>query len=117
MSRELHTHDFVDAVQQVWAEKETPLVPEGFVLTGTEIVDGFLIVEVTRTDGAKYGYRAALPQPLEGGVDRPLPTPEDWTLWNILVPLMEELETDPDSRITASNDGVRWLPEHIQADS
>ncbi|WP_336500623.1 hypothetical protein [Microbacterium paraoxydans] len=113
MTIDVVAEPLVAAVREAWARaRGTILVPSGFQLTEVTADAGSLTAQVADSAGSRFGMRVALPNAArwEGRVQGGEGTSEHWALWSVIVPLMEELETDAAHRFPPDTDGVRWVP-------
>mgnify|MGYP007054584572 CR=1 FL=1 len=103
---------FSEAVERVWSTASRKLgeTLEQFRLASAIVVGDDLEVRLARGDKDLYGFRARLPTEGDDATGEVRNNPDDWALWEVFIPLMEELETAPDSRVPIGPDGVRWLP-------
>lgn len=112
MTIDVVAEPLVAAVRGAWSTaRGTILVPAGFQLTDVSAEAGALRVQVTDATGSRFGIRVPLPTATrwEGRVQGGEGTTEHWALWSVVVPLMEELETDARHRLPPDADGVRWV--------
>lgn len=112
MTADVRVEPFLAAVREAWDKAQgTVLAPAGYELTHV-IADGdSLIVQVADSSGSRFATRVELPAVAgwEGKTQGTEGTPEHWALWNVLVPLIEELETNAVSRFPIDAGGVRWI--------
>lgn len=103
---------FIAAVREEWAKAHgTILIPLDFQLTDVIAYGEQLTAQVADSTGARFGIRVKLP-PSEGrddGASDDEVSPEHWALWNVLVPLVEEIETDTLTQSLPDANGVRWV--------
>lgn len=112
MTDDVSVEPFVAAVRKEWDKAHgTILVPAGFDLTHVTADGETLTARITDPTGLRFGMRVK--RPASAGWERKAPgdegTPEHWAMWNVLVPLVEELETDAASRFPPDANGVRWI--------
>lgn len=107
------TEALIAAVRDTWESVSgTPLLPAAFRLLAVTDRHGRLELIVTGPAGNRYGYRSPLPLTFEAtgeSLEVEPRTPEQWVMWNLIVPLVEELETDPESRFLPDDTGMRWI--------
>ncbi len=112
MTTDIIAGPFLTAARQAWDRaRGTLIVPQGFTLTDLTAGAESLSAEVTDSTGTRFGFRAPLPASTrwEGKAQGGEGTPEHWALWSVIIPLMEELETDGGRRFAPDADGVRWV--------
>ncbi|OIJ33472.1 hypothetical protein [Microbacterium sp. LCT-H2] len=112
MTTDIIAGPFLTAVRQAWDRaRGTLIVPREFTLTELAAGAGSLSAEVTDSTGTRFGFRVPLPAAArwEGKAQGGEGTPEHWALWSVIIPLMEELETDGGRRFAPDADGVRWV--------
>lgn len=96
----------VDAVRAAWARVGgTQILPGEFKLLEVTEKHETLELLVTGPAGESFGYRTPLHDP-ERSFEQ---APDEWVMWNVIVPLVEELETDPASRYPADENEIRWI--------
>lgn len=96
----------VDAVRTAWARVGgTQILPGEFKLLELTEKHGTLELLVTGPACRPYGYRTPLHDP-ERSFEQ---DPHEWVMWNVIVPLVEELETDPASRYPEDENKIRWI--------
>ncbi|HWV50128.1 MAG TPA: hypothetical protein VN035_11795 [Microbacterium sp.] len=106
--------DYENAFRTTWARGQgTPLIPSDLDLHSTRIRGDALEIQLRTSGEACFAVR--LPFPTSGdptslpGVESDRADPEQWALWQGVVPIVEQIQTDALGRITADDQGLRWL--------
>ncbi|WP_433585102.1 hypothetical protein [Microbacterium hydrocarbonoxydans] len=105
------TDQFVAALEARWRQSHgSALVPSEIALESVAVHGGTAEVLVTR-GGIRFGFRARIPaaDAVANPMEPEAGTPEHWAIWDIIVPLIEEIETDAEGRIVPDHLGIRWV--------
>lgn len=112
MGSDVNAETFLSAVREEWDKAHgTIVVPAELELTHLEADGELLTLHVTDSAGSRFGWRTPLPAHMRSKNKTPgeTGTPQHWALWEVLIPLVEELETNAATRLPPDIDGVRWI--------
>lgn len=100
----------VRAVRSTWDTAHgTALIPARLQLLSVAARGAVLEVLVSDANAARFGFAAQVPVLDDGEDDGEPGSAEHWALWQVIVPFIEEIETDAVRRYTANAAGVRWV--------
>lgn len=104
---------FNEALEGLWRRAHGgALLPEEIALVAIDRIGDDVEVRFESPRGIAFAFRAKYPDNprdvLDPGVEGVNPA-EQWAMWEVLVPLVEHLQTDAQGRIAPDHDGVRRL--------
>ncbi|HZU93305.1 MAG TPA: hypothetical protein VFF85_06745 [Microbacterium sp.] len=102
---------FVAALEARWRESHGGLlIPREVELESVDVHDDLVEVLVVR-EGVRFGFRARIPaaDAVANPMEPEAGTPEHWAIWDVVVPLIEEIETDAEGRVVPDHRGIRWV--------
>lgn len=104
------TEQFLAALEARWRKSRgSALIPSEIVLESAVAHGDIAEVLVTR-NGVHFGLRVRIPvADVVNPMEPESGTPEHWAIWEVVVPLIEEIETDAEGRIRPDSHGVIWV--------
>lgn len=100
----------VREVQSAWDDAlGTPLIPEGLQLLSLCSKGNRLEVQTSDARGVRFGFSVEVPDGLAFGASTETGTFKNWAVWEVIVPLAEEIETDAAHRVSPDAAGIRWV--------
>lgn len=101
---------YVDALISQWNEHQGgALLPADVRLESVVAANGHAEIVVSQR-GARFGATIEIPLDTPQTAWEPdANTPDHWALWDVIVPIVEEIETGAEARIAPDAQGVRRI--------